>query len=145
MSERQIPFIAAFDRCQDMCLRRMVDPVSWLNPLSTLESGIRSCNKEFHRFTAEVIAARKADPLIAEKSDLVALFMEYQDEETGKGFPSEMIHDIIMSFILGMLPRSRHVLAFAYSVLWCLACTPPPPPPPPIKLGVTRRRAHSLL
>jgi hypothetical protein len=44
-SSERLPFALCFDRCQQLLMKRMIDPVSFLNPLSASEREIRRCTK----------------------------------------------------------------------------------------------------
>jgi cytochrome P450 len=90
-----LPFAIAFDKAQTLCMSRLISPLSFANPYSAQECAIRECTSEFRSFSSGIIATRKADPMLEEKSDLLSMFMTFKDEHTGKGFDDGMLHDVV--------------------------------------------------
>ena len=107
----------AMETTMDMFRRRMMNPLSdWLLRLPLPGSlRLRRAHAELDRVVYGIIRARRSDPV--ERTDLLALLLAAQDEETGDALSDSEVRDEVMTLFLAGHETTANALTWTWLLL----------------------------
>ena len=97
--------------------RRMMNPLSdWLVRLPLPSSRrLQRAHADLDRVVYGIIRARRSDPV--ERTDLLALLLAAQDEETGEGLSDAEVRDEVMTLFLAGHETTANALTWTWTLL----------------------------
>lgn len=107
----------AMETTMDLFRRRMMNPLSdWLIRLPLPGSlRLRRAHAELDRVVYGIIRARRTDPIA--RTDLLALLLAAQDEETGDGLSDDEVRDEVMTLFLAGHETTANALTWTWALL----------------------------